>query len=37
MVIPVQHGVIAEYEITENLLRYLVLRVCGPMVLFRPS
>jgi rod shape-determining protein MreB len=33
---PVQHGVIAEYEITENLLRYLVQRICGPMVLFRP-
>ena len=34
---PVQHGVIAEYEITENLLRYLVQRICGPMVLFRPK
>ena len=34
---PIQHGVIAEYEITENLLRYLVQRICGPMVLFRPK
>ncbi len=33
---PVQHGVIAEYEITENMLRYLVQKICGPMVLFRP-
>ena len=34
---PIQHGVIAEYEITENLLRYLVQKICGPMVLFRPK
>lgn len=34
---PVQHGVIAEYEITENLLRYLVQKICGSMVLFRPK
>jgi len=34
---PIQHGVIAEYEITENLLRYLVQKTCGPMVLFRPK
>ena len=33
---PIQHGVIAEYEITENLLRYLVQKICGPMLLFRP-
>ena len=33
---PIQHGVIAEYEITENLLRYLVQKICGSMVLFRP-
>lgn len=34
---PIQHGVIAEYEITENLLRYLVQKICGSMVLFRPK
>ncbi len=34
---PLNHGVIAEYEITENLLRYLVQKICGPMVLFRPK
>ena len=34
---PIQHGVIAEYEITENLLRYLVQKICGPMVQFRPK
>ena len=34
---PILHGVIAEYEITENLLRYLVQKTCGPMVLFRPK
>lgn len=34
---PIHHGVIAEYEITENLLRYLVQKICGPMVLFRPK
>jgi rod shape-determining protein MreB len=34
---PIQNGVIAEYEITENLLRYLVQKICGPMVLFRPK
>ena len=37
VVSPLQHGVIAEYEITENLLRYLVQKICGPMVLFRPK
>lgn len=34
---PIQHGVIADYEITENLLRYLVQKICGSMVLFRPK
>lgn len=33
---PIQHGVIAEYEITENMLRYLVRKISGPMLLFRP-
>ena len=34
---PMQHGVIAEYEVTENLLRFLVRRVAGPMRIFRPK
>ena len=34
---PIKNGVIAEYEISENLLRYLVQKICGPMVLFRPK
>ena len=34
---PVQHGVIAEYEITENLVRYLIKKISGPMLLFRPK
>jgi rod shape-determining protein MreB and related proteins len=33
---PVQHGVIAEYEVTETLLGYLARKVCGPMRMFRP-
>lgn len=33
---PLQHGVIAEYEITEKLLRFLVRKVSGPMQLFPP-
>ena len=34
---PLQHGVIADYEITENLLKALVKKVSGPMVFFRPK
>ncbi len=34
---PMRHSVIAEYEITENLLRELVRRVTGRMLLFRPK
>jgi rod shape-determining protein MreB len=34
---PLRHGVIAEYEITENLLTDIVKRLCGPMLLFRPT
>lgn len=34
---PVQHGVIAEYEITENLIKYLIKKISGPMLLFRPK
>ena len=33
---PLSHGVIAEYEITENLLKALLKKVCGPMFIFRP-
>ena len=33
---PLQHGVIAEYEVTENLLKDLIRRVSGPMMIFRP-
>ena len=34
---PIQHGVIADYEITENLLRYLIHKIIGKMLLFRPK
>lgn len=34
---PLRNGVIAEYEITENLLTDIVKRLCGPMLLFRPT
>ena len=33
---PLLHGVIAEYEITENLLKFLIKRICGPMSIFPP-
>ena len=33
---PLQNGVIAEYEITENLLGFVVKKLSGPMVIFRP-
>jgi len=33
---PMQHGVIADYEITENLLGLVIKKVCGPMLIFRP-
>jgi rod shape-determining protein MreB and related proteins len=33
---PMQHGVIADYEITEKLLGFLVKKVSGPMPIFRP-
>lgn len=33
---PLRNGVIAEFEITENLLHYLVKKICGPMLIFRP-
>lgn len=34
---PLHHGVIAEYEITEKLLSFLVKKVSGPMRFFRPT
>jgi rod shape-determining protein MreB and related proteins len=33
---PVQNGVIAEYEITETLLAFLLKKLVGPMLIFRP-
>ncbi len=33
---PLHHGVIAEYEITENLLGFLIKKVSGSMLIFRP-
>jgi rod shape-determining protein MreB len=33
---PLKHGVIADYEITETLLSYLLQRASGPMRIFRP-
>ena len=33
---PMVHGVIAEFEITENLLSYLIKKICGPVLIFRP-
>lgn len=34
---PLRNGVIAEYEITENMLNFIVRKLCGPMMLFRPT
>jgi rod shape-determining protein MreB and related proteins len=34
---PLQHGVIAEFEVTENLLQFLIKKICGPMLVFRPK
>lgn len=33
---PMLHGVIAEYEITERLLGFLIKKIVGPMLIFRP-
>ena len=33
---PLQHGVIAEYEVTERMLQYLIKRLTGSMLFFRP-
>jgi rod shape-determining protein MreB and related proteins len=34
---PMTNGVIAEFEITENLLSYLIKKICGPVLIFRPK
>lgn len=34
---PLQNGVIAEFEITENLLKDILRQVSGPMRIFRPT
>lgn len=33
---PLKNGVIAEYEITEMLLSWMIRKMCGPMRIFRP-
>jgi rod shape-determining protein MreB and related proteins len=33
---PMQHGVIADYEVTEKLLGFLIKKVSGPMPIFSP-
>ncbi len=33
---PLRDGVIADYEVTATLLKYIIERVCGPFRLFRP-
>ena len=33
---PLKNGTIAEYEITENLLKFSINKVCGSMLVFRP-
>lgn len=33
---PLLHGVIAEYEVTEKMLGFLIKKVSGPMLIFRP-
>jgi rod shape-determining protein MreB and related proteins len=34
---PLQHGVIARFEVTEKLLQHMVKKVSGPMQIFRPK
>jgi rod shape-determining protein MreB and related proteins len=34
---PLQKGVIAEYEVTEKLLGFILKKVSGPMLIFRPK
>jgi len=33
---PLTHGVIAEYDVTETMLHYLIRDICGRMFIFRP-
>lgn len=33
---PLRDGVIADYDVTVNLLKYVIEKVCGPFRLFRP-
>ena len=33
---PLRDGVIADYEVTQQLLQYVIAKVCGPFRLFRP-
>ena len=34
---PMRDGVIADYEVTQKLLGYVIAKVCGPFRLFRPN
>jgi rod shape-determining protein MreB len=34
---PLRDGVIADYEVTQKLLGYVIAKVCGPFRLFRPN
>ncbi len=34
---PLRDGVIADFEVTEKLLEYVIAKVCGPFRLFRPA
>jgi rod shape-determining protein MreB len=34
---PLRDGVIADYEVTQKLLEYVIRKVCGPFRLFRPN
>jgi rod shape-determining protein MreB len=33
---PMRHGVIAEFEVTERMLKYFIQKVCGRMLVFKP-
>lgn len=34
---PLRNGVIADYEVTEAMLRYFIQKVCGPRFFFKPE
>ena len=34
---PLRNGVIADYEVTETMLRYLLQKICGPLRVFPPQ